>query len=96
MLLGRYHDHAKPQLLRERQNFLSYGGLGGVVGDMHEVHQAAAHDTREVPEGSPRVVRSPDCIHPALVSQAIEGVEPPLDGDEVVDLVELDAAAEVA
>jgi hypothetical protein len=34
-----------------------------------------------------RVVRRPYAAHLALVFQVVERVEPPLEGDEVVDLV---------
>jgi hypothetical protein len=41
-------------------------------------------------------VRRPDGANLPLLFQAVEGVESPLDSDEVVNLVELDATAEVA
>jgi hypothetical protein len=94
---GRYHDdHAETQILREQQELLRHGRLGGVVGDLHEVHPAAPHDAHEVPKRRARVVRRPDGANLPLLFQAVEGVESPLDGDEVVNLVELDATAELA
>jgi hypothetical protein len=41
-------------------------------------------------------VGSPYGAHPALDFEAVERIQAPLDGDQVVDLVELDVAAEVA
>src|SRR5215212_7438265 len=89
-----HHDHAEPQLLSERQQFSGRRCFGGVVGDLHEAYPAAPHDAHEIRERRARVVRRTDGADPSLVFEAVEHLQPSLDGDEVVDLVELDAAAE--
>jgi hypothetical protein len=43
-----------------------------------------------------RVVRRTDGANLSLVFEAVERLQPSLDGDEVVDLVEFDLSAEVA
>ena len=70
--------------------------LARVVGNLDRLHPRIRHHLQQLAEGVPTVVRDADDADGAARLQPFELREPLRPGEQVVDLVDVDAAAEVA
>ena len=88
-----HDDDAEPELLGERQDLPLDLALARVERDLDRVDPPGSHDARELVERRGRVVGRTEEADAAGVPLALEPVEVLAPGDEVVHLLEIDAAA---
>ena len=91
-----HQDHAEPELLGEREDAPLDLALVRVVRNLDGADPPGAHHRLQLVEGIGPPVRRSDDVDDALVTPSLELLQATAPRDEVVDLEDLDAPAEVA
>ena len=91
------HDHnSQSQISRQRQDDALDIAFQRIVGNLDRADAPCAHDGRQLVEGRRAVVRRPDDADLPGVAQPLQCCQMLTPGDEVVNLIEVNAPAEVA
>src|SRR3954470_5635947 len=93
---GSHDDDAQAELLRERKDPPLDIALQGVVGHLDRIYPSASHHLLELLEGGALVVRRAEETDAVLLPFVLEPREVLLPCDEVVHLLEVHPAREVA